>query len=201
MTILIQKYAPALKMYDGRDKIAVKQRTFEYGENPTNLKVQKAKDIEVGFIGQFQIEEIWKRYSSSDHIYINNSGYVTEISEKEALKLRESTRQALESEEGISWLSLNDDERKIFHECIYSSNKNHLISYKYAEGIRVWLTVKGYDLHKMVAEKFLQKPDGDDYWVHHLDNNSYNNSVTNLVYIKGSEHQSEHKALHPMSWK
>lgn len=54
----------------------------------------------------------------------------------------------------------------------------------------------------MVAEKFLKTPKGKGYVVHHIDNNSYNNNVTNLIYLMAETHQgSPHRIFHPMSWK
>ena len=166
---------------------------------------------DMGYIGQMQIEEVWKQYSTTEerlkNIYISNYGYVAEIPTSQIKKLSQNTQNNLLSKKGMPWKDFEYDDKKIFHDCLYDSNANkHLIKYKYCSHVsmRVCLCVKYKykELHKMVAEKFLEKPIGDDYVVHHLDNNSYNNSVTNLIYLKKETHQGEqHKIYHPMSWK
>ena len=38
---------------------------------------------------------------------------------------------------------------------------------------------KVYNVHKIIAEVFIEKPEGLDF-VNHIDHNRYNNNVTNL---------------------
>ena len=64
-------------------------------------------------------------------------------------------------------------------------------------GCKIWLQIDGLDVHVMVAEKFLDKPEGA-WGVHHIDNNSYNNSVTNLVWVTRGQHN---RRIHPMSYR
>ena len=91
-----------------------------------------------------------------------------------------------------------------------SSSQKDLIKKKQAElknwknsGLEVLLYVESQQIknriHRMIAERFLKNEEGD---VHHIDNNSYNNSVTNLIYIESKIHGDlavGHKVLHPVS--
>ncbi|MBR1605611.1 MAG: hypothetical protein IJ660_05850 [Alphaproteobacteria bacterium] len=205
MTTLVQVYTPALKMYDGTDRITVEQRTFEYGENPTNLKVEKAKNLEMGFIGQFQIEEVWKHYYKE--YYISNYGYIVKIAKEDAeiadIVIPDVLKNADEDSSGVRWLDFPEEVKLLFRRNAYVP-KNRIDS-----GCQICLNITGktpeYDIHKIVARFFLKKPkdyDQCNYVVHHIDNNSYNNSVTNLIYLKAETHKgSQHKIYHPMSWK
>ena len=121
MTTLVQVYTPALKMYDGTDRITVEQRTFEYGENPTNLKVEKAKNLEMGFIGQFQIEEVWKHYYKE--YYISNYGYIVKIAKEDAeiadIVIPDVLKNADEDSSGVRWLDFPEEVKLLFRRNAY----------------------------------------------------------------------------------
>lgn len=203
-----QRFTPPIRLCVGnkQNKIEVALRVWKLETNQMQNNISQ----DMGYIGQMQIEEVWKRYSTTEknfrNTYISNYGYVAEIPDVEAKNLSHETQIKLESEGGMAWKDFNDEDKRIFHDWLYKNNdEQHLIKYKYCDDVnmRVCLCVKYKykELHQMVAEKFLEKPEGEGYWVHHIDNNSYNNNVTNLIYVKGNEHQSKHRDLHPMSRK
>lgn len=61
---------------------------------------------------------------------------------------------------------------------------------------RVMITEQGKSKHKyihiLVAQAFLQKPKYKDYEVHHIDKNTKNNNVNNLMYVTIEEHYNIH---------
>lgn len=53
-------------------------------------------------------------------------------------------------------------------------------------------------VHKLVAEHFLYKPEGineDDLLVHHIDGNKWNNNADNLIYLTSKQHGKAHTIL------
>lgn len=56
----------------------------------------------------------------------------------------------------------------------------------YVDGVK-----KQYKVHDLVAETFIPNPDNKKY-VHHIDKNKLNNSVSNLMWVTKEEHSSIH---------
>ena len=92
---------------------------------------------------------------------------------------------------GENFVCLNETEKGLITRC------NRVPTNKKNSGCKIWLQIDGLDVHVMVAEKFLDKPEGA-WGVHHIDNNSYNNSVTNLVWVTRGQHN---RRIHPMSYR
>jgi len=207
MSEIKQIFSPPLCLCNANEnnKETIEKRIW----NTQTQEILNDNTQNMGYIGKMQIEEVWKHYSSTEkkfkNIYVSNYGYVAEIPEDKVKKIRKETLESLETKQGMKWDDLNSEEKKIFHDCLYESNVNQrLIKYKYCSAVsmRVCLCVKYKykELHRMMAEKFLEKND-DSYAVHHLDNNSYNNSVTNLIWLTKKEHRSMLRTVHPMSRK
>ena len=52
-------------------------------------------------------------------------------------------------------------------------------------------THKEFLIHRLVAETFIPNPNGYDV-VHHIDENTHNNNVENLMWMDGKEHNNMH---------
>lgn len=180
-----QNFNPPLKVKHKGEVVSIPTRNWTIGEaNETLDHIENMGDM-----GLRQIEEVWKHYQ--DEIYVSNYGYVAKISEEEAQNIFGEEFNKFQTEQGVAFRKLNDDQKNLIR------RSNFVPKNKENSGCEIWLQVGGEDLHKMVAEKFLQKPEGKNN-IHHIDNNSYNNSITNLVYLDNSEHT---RAVHPMSYK
>lgn len=188
MTIsIVQTFNPPLRLYTGVEKVSVKSREWQMGEN---LIVSDGIQI-MGYMGQCQVEEVWKRYREDSDIYVSNYGYVAKITDDEAKSIfREETLKAL-LHSGARFVCLNETEKGLITRC------NRVPTNKKNSGCKIWLQIDGLDVYVMVAEKFLDKPEGA-WGVHHIDNNSYNNSVTNLVWVTRGQHN---RRIHPMSYR
>ena len=188
MTIsIVQTFNPPLRLYTGVEKVSVKSREWQMGEN---LIVSDGIQI-MGYMGQCQVEEVWKRYREDSDIYVSNYGYEAKITDDEAKSIfREETLKAL-LHSGARFVCLNETEKGLITRC------NRVPTNKKKSGCKIWLQIDGLDVHVMVAEKFLDKPEGA-WGVHHIDNNSYNNSVTNLVWVTRGQHN---RRIHPMSYR
>lgn len=56
------------------------------------------------------------------------------------------------------------------------------------------------NIHFLVASLFLEKPEGDNWEVHHIDGNPQNNNVSNLCWVSPANHQKIHNTkTHPSS--
>ncbi len=177
---------------------------------------EKLADItqQMGYIGKQQIEEIWKHagyftagnskkiwarvpdkekpQNETAHIYVSNYGYIAVFTKEEGEKIFT----------GENGTSINDLPKKLL------KKRNIVPENRVDSGCEICLNVLAetnnseWDIHRLVAKNFLEKPEESGYVVHHIDNNSYNNSVTNLIYLKAETHQGEqHRIYHPMSWK
>lgn len=186
----IQKFLPSLKINTGIAKQEIKERIWIISKPViVDNGIQ-----EMGYMGQYQIEEVWKHYAKT--IYVSNYGYVARIDEEKARTVFGSALlEKLQSVEGAKWRKdLNTAQKDLIRAC------NKVPTNKKYSGCQIWLQIDRFDIHKMVAEKFMEKPEGDGWAVHHIDNNSYNNSVTNLIWLKNKEeHWKNHSKLHPMS--
>lgn len=205
-----QRFTPPICLCVGnkQNKIEVALRVWQLETNQMQNNISQ----DMGYAGQMQIEEVWKHagffkgnYSKKvwarvidkdkpenkpAHIYISNYGYISVFSKEECYLFT--------GKNGTSIYDLPKDLLK---------KRNIVPENRLNSGCEICLNVLAerqdskWDIHRLVAENFLEKPDGKGYWVHHIDNNSYNNNVTNLIYVKGNEHQSKHRDLHPMSRK
>lgn len=196
-----QTFNPALRLCNpiSSHKIIVKERfwTIDMIDN-SSVDMQN-----MGYIGRMQIEEVWKHYYKE--YYLNNYGYVVKIADEDAeiakTIIPQKLSQSDENSEGMRWVDFSEKVKELFRRNAYIP-KNRMNS-----GNQVCMNITGntaeYDIHRIVAKLFLIKPDDFDnekYVVHHIDNNSYNNSVTNLIYMKSKTHLSEHRKLHPLSY-
>ena len=185
-----QIFTPPLRVYTELGKTEVKRRLYY----PALRSAAIVEDCEyMCYIGQCQIEEIWKKYNN--RVYISNYGYVALFDTQDE---QEQAQEILGEEQ--RWVDMNDVARNLIFE------HTKIPDNKYAKGCKVWLYINGKDggsVHTIVAEKFLEKPQDwqPDWVVHHIDNNSYNNSVANLMWLPPSSHKSDHRIFHPMSHK
>lgn len=183
-----QIFDPYLRVYTETGKTEVKKRIWAITPD-ANAIVENCEYMP--YIGQYQIEEIWKKYNN--RVYISNYGYVALFETQDTQK---QAQEILGEEQ--RWIDMSDMARNL----IFKHTK--IPDNKYATGCKVWLYINGKDggsVHTMVAEKFLEKPKDWqlDWVVHHIDNNSYNNSVTNLIWLPPSSHKTNHRIFHPMS--
>ncbi len=160
---------------------------------------------DTSYIGSRQIEEVWKHYFKN--YYISNYGYVVKI-KPEAKNLADKLipdelKKSDENSLGLRWLDFSKELKELFRENAFvPKNRGN-------SGCQICLNITGktpqYDVHKIVARFFLKKPEDFDkiqYVVHHIDNNSYNNSVTNLIYLPSDTHQiGQSQIYHPLSYK
>lgn len=209
-----QEFKPAFRIYTDGKEWEVKSRTWEclYSDDRKltginhkywtmvagDKKAQtKATVLEMGAC---QIEEIWKYYKNS--IWISNYGYVANISGDEAEEVF-GKNNIEEFKHGFSFRTCNlDGEDGLYKVKNLFRLRNFVPVDNSGCGMEINLHVTqvGEDLYKMVAKSFLMKPDDvDKYTVHHIDNNSYNNNVTNLIYIRQNIHCESSGVLHPMS--
>lgn len=199
MTIVTQKFNPPLRICkkNCHDACLVSERKWTTELSGTT------KTEDALYIGSMQTEEVWKHYYKQ--YYISNYGYVVKIKPENKAKaeklIPESLKAADEASAGVRWADFSNDLKNLFRENAFVP-KNRKDS-----GCQICLNITGntpkYDIHLLVAHFFLEKPkDGNQYVVHHIDNNSYNNNVTNLIYLPSASHQGkEHEVYHPMSHK
>lgn len=207
MTTVKQKFWPPLDVcLDECGKSCfILERLWTTENKAKNKNVYEECTEELGYIGSRQIAEVWKHYYNE--YYISNYGYVVKIEEKDAEKaekiIPDELKSANEESMGYSWNDFSEELKTLFRE-------NAFIPYNRKDsGCQVCLNITGntakYDVHRLVARFFLSKPEdfGEKrYVVHHIDNNSYNNSVTNLIYLPADTHSgNQHKIYHPMSHK
>lgn len=155
----------------------------------------------MGYPGQYQIEEVWKHYYKN--IFVSNYGYVVIIKDEYKATAEKvfcgELLENLQSDNGVRWLDLSKTAQKlIFDNSFVPFNRK-------GSGCKICLNITGntaeYDVHRIIAKKFLKQEDGADT-VHHIDNNSYNNAVTNLMWLSKKEHdRNGFRAYHPMSKK
>lgn len=198
-TVIKQEFIPPLTLYNGTKEINVSCR--EWGN-----AVQEGGEIQqMGYMGRMQIREVWKlaghfqsKYSKkiwervgvydsmSDkiaYIYVSNLGYVAVFS-------KEEEKEVFKNNDGI--LLVDKNKQKLKDRVIIPENRKTRC-YVCLNVLAETQNSK-WDIHRLVAENFLKKPLGA-WGVHHIDNNSYNNSVTNLVWVTAEQHGK----LHPMS--
>ena len=198
MTIVTQKFNPPLRICrkNHQNVCLISERNW------TTELPETAQTEDVLYIGSMQIEEVWKHY---DKYYISNYGYVVEIKAEDEDKAKslipESLKSANEESAGVRWVDFSDELKNLFREnALVPQNRKD-------SGCQICLNITGKnieeDIHRLVARFFLEKPtDGNQYVVHHIDNNSYNNNVTNLIYLPKESHAfGQHEVYHPMSKK
>lgn len=184
---IIQTFNPPIRIHTGVGKTFIKSRIWLMDENA--VVVDGIQNM--GYMGQYQIEEVWKRYHKDRDLYVSNYGYVAKIAEDKAKKTFKSrTLEALDGD-GASLAYLSEEEKELI------KNSNQVPTNKKNSGCEIWLQIDGLDIHVIVAEKFLDKPQ-EAWGVHHIDNNSYNNSVQNLVWVTRGQHT---RGIHQMSHK
>ena len=171
----------------------------------------------MGYIGKMQIEEVWKHagYFVTDnskkiwsrvtdlgkpdnkiaHVYVSNYGYIAIFSKEEG-------KEIFSNKDGTSIYEIikKGKKEKLKKRNIVPENRVNS-SCEICLNVLAESNNSNWDIHRLVATNFL-KPEGKGYVVHHIDNNSYNNNVTNLIYLKAETHRGEqHKIYHPMSRK
>lgn len=191
-----QEFAPALKIGEGGGKaVAVNRREWRI-----NGTIDCSQIREMGVMGCMQIEEVWKFYKVYNGlIFVSNYGYVSKI--VDVSENRELFKDMMEKSVGVCYKDMSSEEKALFKNG--QRNLGEILENN-ASGIQVCLhIVGGDDLHRVVAQLFLKQPaigTGTSYCVHHIDNNSYNNSVTNLIYLPSDIHHQYHRDLHPASY-
>ncbi len=209
-----QKFKPAFKVFTGGEELLVKRRVWDcYYSSDKKLQNIKHAHWEIVCendpnatipampeMGSYQIEEIWKYYKKT--IWVSNYGYVADISDKEAEESFGKTRLE-ELKQGFAFRTCNlPGEAGLYKVKDLFRLRNFVPSNNAGSSMEINLHVTelNENLYTMVADTFIVKPADYDngYSVHHIDNNSYNNSVTNLIYIEDAVH-SQSRLLHPMS--
>lgn len=190
--VFTQKFNPPLKIYNTSGKVEIKERIWTLNPNLVDKNIQH-----MGYIGQFQLEEVWKRHN--ERVYISNYGYIALFDTKEE---REKAKTILG--DIMRWVDMNNVARNLIYKY------TQIPSNKYSKSCKVCLNIKGRkggEIHKIVAENFLDKPEDwtTNWQVHHIDSNSYNNSVSNLIWLPPKTHHGcshgNHGIFHPMSYK
>ena len=201
MTTVTQNFNPLLKVCFGNEKYYTEIETRQW-ETEDNGEFD-ATTQNCGYIGSRQIEEVWKHYYNE--YYISNYGYIVKIAQEDKKLadkiISQELKNADENAQGVCWKDFSQEMKDLFRRNAYVP-KNRTGS-----GCQICLNITGKtaenDIHKLVARFFLKKPEdysSSNYVVHHIDNNSYNNSVTNLIYLKAETHKGDqHKIYHPMS--
>ena len=173
MDIIKQKFWPPLDICLNKcgESCFVSER-FWISKNKTE-GLNLSDDIK--YIGSFQIAEVWKHYYKE--YYISNYGYIVKIREEDKEKAEKIIPEKLKSADEISmgypWIDFSNELKDLFR-------KNAFIPFNRQDsGCQVCLNLTGksaeYDVHKLVARFFLEKPkdfDKKSYVVHHIDNNS-----------------------------
>lgn len=179
------------------DVVEIKERIWNCEEN-NSLSDQQVQKM--GYIGQNQIEEVWKQYPENKTMYFSNYGYCAEIKETEAKEIFADRLDDFSSHQGVVYKSLDiKQQRAIKDHVVMPYNKDE--GYPSAKYSRCEVCLKNHntseDLHRIIAKLFLETPENTkNYVVHHIDNNSFNNSVTNLIWLKSEQHNGQ---CHPMS--
>lgn len=194
-----QVFTPALTIMRNGNLQQIQRRTWAIAEESSNYTAQATlfASEDMGLLGVQQIEEVWKFYEAVNKtksgIYVSNLGYVMEMDDKRAQEVFGDTFRD-DFEKGVVFRKLNKEQKQCIKECNFVPANNE------SSGFQIDLYVKqlgtGCKVYRMVAEKFLSRPEGESE-VHHIDNNSYNNSVTNLIWLSKDEHNLK---THPMSY-
>lgn len=204
LTEAVQIFTPALKvcLYNADSVVTISKRIWQENNDNSQTDISKQENSvqNMGYIGSMQIEETWKHYYRN--LYISNLGYAARF-EDDAQNIFADKFDDF-SQDGVVFRDLTNNQKNYIRQHIANpfNNSNGSIEVclhvNYIENIK-----NGVDVHIMVAERFLQKPEdykNGGYVVHHIDNNSYNNSVTNLIYLKKETHTGkQHKIYHPLS--
>jgi hypothetical protein len=180
-----QKFIIPLKVCANRKKkeaIAIPVRIWSIDEK------ESAFDFvdRMGEMGLRQIEEVWKHYK--DIIWVSNYGYVAKFTLAEA---KDVFGDILEEQDGYFFRI----KKAYFTKPDWRKKKDFLRernfvpdnrSGKYQICLHVDVGQVREDLHRIVAKTFLENPEHKEN-VYHIDNNSYNNSVTNLIWLTKEE--------------
>lgn len=78
---------------------------------------------------------------------------------------------------------------------LYRNLPQKLTPYKRGRYLAVKLKGKNYYIHKLVAQLFLTQPTAKHKEIHHIDTNTYNNNVSNLIYLTHQQHIDIHNKL------
>lgn len=160
-------------------------------------------------LGSKQIEHVWRHYRKD--IWVSNIGYVAQINAENAQKrfageAKKRCDEFIENykESGLVFRKLSYDERLLLKVCTFVPRDSGAVNScgDKAYGVELYVDRVKEPLHTIIAKVFLGKKQGDGLVVHHIDNNSYNNSVTNLICIDGALHgvnTPAFKKLHPYS--
>jgi len=194
---------PMLRIYENGNEKIIKIRNWTISDE---FSTDSTVGENMGELGRYPIVEAWKHYSSysKGEIFVSNLGYVAEMS----IETFEEVfgKKLSEFGEGRGFFEFRDltkEQKDIIRK------SNFVPKNKENSGLQIWLYVEqlGFtrgQIHRMVAEMFLEHPIGESkngWVVHHIDNNSYNNSVTNLIYLKKvEEHSAFSRQLHRPSF-
>lgn len=193
--IYSQEFLPALKVVMDGNAVEINRREWKMDGAADFGRIQ-----EMGVMGRMRIEEVWKFYHVYNGlIFVSNYGYVSKI--EDMPENRKLFWEMINEGLGVCYKDMSSEKRSL----LQNGQKNlGDILINNASDIQVCLhIIGGDDLHRVVAKLFLKQPDDSDkvsYCVHHIDNNSYNNSVTNLIYVPSDVHFKYHRCLHPASY-
>lgn len=176
-------------------------------------QILSEKEYSLEELGSRQIDVIWRYYK--DNIWISNIGYVAEVNieniakrfpDDAQIRYEEFLKNYKETE--VVFRNLLYDERLLLKICTFIPRDSGAVN-RYGDkqyGVELYVDQVKEPLHMIVAKVFLGKKSGDGLVIHHIDNNSFNNSVTNLICVSAARHQERSSdgtnILHPYSpWK
>lgn len=219
-----QVFTPALTIYKDGKEHKIKTRVWTISDNDIKEPILELQNM--GEITSPQIEEIWKHYDKDIWISnLGYVAEITEDRAKKRLEDDKSLEnfevkfkgKSIEEilgappenfeNNGLVVRELEKDQidekgykysltKELIKVCNFVPKHNNTTSYFIDLFVEKPLLQKKTIYH-MVADRFLEKPEGTGLHLHHIDNNSYNNSVTNLIWLK----QEDHNKLHKMSYK
>ncbi len=181
-------------------------RIFKDGKE----QILDEKEWSLEDMGAMQIDPVWMYYKKD--IWVSNIGYVAQINvvnaqrrfpEDAAERCNEFIKKYKET--GAVFGNLFYEERLLIKVCTFIPKDSGALN-KYGDkayGAELYVEQVKEPLHIMIAKVFLGKKEGDGKVVHHIDNNSFNNSVSNLICVNPDIHHvkssSGRNILHPYS--
>jgi len=173
-------------------------------------QILSEKEYSLEELGSRQIDVIWRYYKNN--IWVSNIGYVAEINieniaqrfpDDAQIRYDEFLKNYKETE--AVFRDLLYDERLLLKICTFIPRNSGTVDNHGNKqyGVELYVDQVKEPLHVIVAKTFLGKKSDDNLIIHHIDNNSFNNSVTNLICISAAQHQKRFSnginILHPYS--